>query len=75
MSPALLDPLAADEVVDVAREGDPEAGRLDALLAIPDEPENASPGAGGYWSEAFQRLVTTLHLRATILTELTPPPS
>ncbi|GAA2255320.1 DUF5691 domain-containing protein [Streptomyces atrovirens] len=52
-----------------------EAGRLDALLAIPDEPENASPGAGGYWSEAFQRLVTTLHLRATILTELTPPPS
>ncbi|OKK10687.1 DUF5691 domain-containing protein [Streptomyces sp. CB02400] len=50
-----------------------EAGRLDALLAIPDEPENASPGAGGYWSEAFQRLVTTLHLRATILTELTPP--
>ncbi|MFD7686287.1 DUF5691 domain-containing protein [Streptomyces sp. NPDC059781] len=52
-----------------------EAGRLDALLAIPDEPENASPGAGGYWSEAFQRLVTTLHLRATILTELTPPTS
>ncbi|MFI5566083.1 DUF5691 domain-containing protein [Streptomyces sp. NPDC051740] len=52
-----------------------EAGRLDALLAVPDEPENASPGAGGYWSEAFQRLVTTLHLRATILTELTPPAS
>ncbi|WP_030871239.1 DUF5691 domain-containing protein [Streptomyces sp. NRRL S-37] len=50
-----------------------EAGRLDALLAVPDEPEDASPGAGGYWSEAFQRLVTTLHLRAAILKELTPP--
>ncbi|PWS46913.1 hypothetical protein DLE01_32900, partial [Streptomyces sp. FT05W] len=23
----------------------------------PDKPEGASPGAGGYWSEAFQRLV------------------
>ncbi|MFD3626209.1 DUF5691 domain-containing protein [Streptomyces sp. NPDC058698] len=50
-----------------------EAGRLDALLAVPDEPENASPGAGGYWSEAFQRLVTTLRLRAAMLAELTPP--
>lgn len=50
-----------------------EAGRLDALLAIPDEPEDASPGAGGYWSEAFQRLVTTLRLRAAMLAELTPP--
>ncbi|MFF1273855.1 DUF5691 domain-containing protein [Streptomyces marokkonensis] len=50
-----------------------EAGRLDALLAIPDEPENASPGAGGYWSEAFQRLVTTLRLRAAMLAELSPP--
>ncbi|MEZ3177503.1 hypothetical protein KYY02_01875 [Streptomyces pimonensis] len=49
-----------------------EAGRLDALLAVPDEPEDASPGAGGYWSEAFQRLVTTLRLRAAMLTELTP---
>ncbi|MFH8453082.1 DUF5691 domain-containing protein [Streptomyces fungicidicus] len=49
-----------------------EAGRLDALLAIPDEPENASPGAGGYWSEAFQRLVTTLRLRAAMLQELAP---
>jgi hypothetical protein len=49
-----------------------EASRLDALLAIPDEPENASPGAGGYWSEAFQRLVTTLRLRAAMLEELTP---
>ncbi|MEU9354311.1 DUF5691 domain-containing protein [Streptomyces griseoloalbus] len=50
-----------------------ESGRLDALLAIPDEPEDASPGAGGYWSEAFQRLVTTLRLRAAMLAELTPP--
>ncbi|MFF8098713.1 DUF5691 domain-containing protein [Streptomyces sp. NPDC016640] len=49
-----------------------EAGRLDALLAVPDEPEDASPGAGGYWSEAFQRLVTTLRLRAAMLSELTP---
>ncbi|MFG2511568.1 DUF5691 domain-containing protein [Streptomyces sp. NPDC048584] len=49
-----------------------EASRLDALLALSDEPENASPGAGGYWSEAFQRLVTTLHLRAKIHSELTP---
>ncbi|MGV4889071.1 DUF5691 domain-containing protein [Streptomyces viridosporus] len=49
-----------------------EAGRLDALLAVPDEPENASPGAGSYWSEAFQRLVTTLRLRAVMLEELTP---
>ncbi|MGY5060048.1 DUF5691 domain-containing protein [Streptomyces sp. 900105755] len=47
-----------------------EAGRLDALLAIPDEREDASPGAGSYWAEAFQRLVTTLRLRAAMLTEL-----
>ncbi|CAL9568006.1 DUF5691 domain-containing protein [Streptomyces sp. enrichment culture] len=47
-----------------------EAGRLDALLAIPDESEEASPGAGGYWAEAFQRLVTTLRLRATMAEEL-----
>ncbi|WP_189229071.1 DUF5691 domain-containing protein [Streptomyces flaveolus] len=47
-----------------------EAGRLDGLLAIPDEPEDASPGAGGYWAEAFQRLVTTLRLRAAMTEEL-----
>ncbi|MEU3519235.1 DUF5691 domain-containing protein [Streptomyces sp. NPDC006654] len=47
-----------------------EAGRLDALLAIPDEREDAAPGAGGYWAEAFQRLVTTLRLRVTMLAEL-----
>ncbi|GAB2778173.1 DUF5691 domain-containing protein [Streptomyces chlorus] len=49
-----------------------EASHLDALLAVPDEPEDASPGAGGYWSEAFQRLVTTLRLRAAMLAELNP---
>ncbi|MGC9495397.1 DUF5691 domain-containing protein [Streptomyces sp. WG7] len=47
-----------------------EAGRLDGLLAIPDETEDASPGAGGYWAEAFQRLVTTLRLRAAMAEEL-----
>ncbi|MFF8642280.1 DUF5691 domain-containing protein [Streptomyces sp. NPDC015345] len=51
-----------------------EAVRLEALTAIPDEPEDASPGAGSYWSEAFQRLVTTLRLRAAIRDELPPLP-
>ncbi|WSB69482.1 DUF5691 domain-containing protein [Streptomyces decoyicus] len=55
-----LDPAAAD--------------RLDMLTAVTDEPEGASPGSGGYWSEAFQRLVGTLRLRATMHAELTPPP-
>ncbi|MFI2413635.1 DUF5691 domain-containing protein [Streptomyces sp. NPDC018947] len=50
-----------------------EAGRLDGLLAVPDEPEDASPGAGGYWAEAFQRLVTTLRLRAAMAEELGMP--
>ncbi|WP_374106306.1 DUF5691 domain-containing protein [Streptomyces sp. TRM70350] len=49
-----------------------EANRLDGLLAIPEEPEDASPGAGGYWAEAFQRLVTTLRLRAAMAEELNP---
>ncbi|MFF9895676.1 DUF5691 domain-containing protein [Streptomyces longispororuber] len=49
-----------------------EAVRLDALTALPDEPEDASPGAGGYWAEAFQRLATTLRLRAAMREELTP---
>lgn len=47
-----------------------EAVRLDALIAVPDEREDASPGAGGYWSEAFQRLVSTLRLRAAMREEL-----
>ncbi|WP_240967549.1 DUF5691 domain-containing protein [Streptomyces composti] len=49
-----------------------EASRLEALLAVPDEPQDASPGAAGYWAEAFQRLVTTLRLRAAMLRELAP---
>ncbi|MFG2267651.1 DUF5691 domain-containing protein [Streptomyces sp. NPDC048720] len=49
-----------------------EVTRLDGLLAIPDEREDASPGAGGYWAEAFQRLVTTLRLRAAMAAELAP---
>ncbi|WP_149828248.1 DUF5691 domain-containing protein [Streptomyces tailanensis] len=49
-----------------------EAVRLDPLAAAAEEPENAAPGAGGYWSEAFQRLTTTLRLRATMQAELTP---
>nr|WP_258052779.1 hypothetical protein [Streptomyces sp. Ru73] len=53
-----LDPAAAD--------------RLDRLTARGDEPEDGSPGADGYWSEAFQRLVGTLRLRATMLAELAP---
>ncbi|TPQ21844.1 DUF5691 domain-containing protein [Streptomyces sporangiiformans] len=47
-----------------------EAVRLEALTAVPDEPENASPGAGGYWAESFQRLVSTLRLRAAMRSEL-----
>ncbi|MFJ5776753.1 DUF5691 domain-containing protein [Streptomyces sp. NPDC093094] len=47
-----------------------EARRLDGLLAVPEEPEDASPGAGGYWAEAFQRLVSTLRLRAAMTEEL-----
>ncbi|GHE53600.1 hypothetical protein GCM10014715_03090 [Streptomyces spiralis] len=47
-----------------------EANRLDGLLAVPDEAEDASPGAGGYWAEAFQRLVTTLRLRHAMAEEL-----
>ncbi|MEU8970971.1 DUF5691 domain-containing protein [Streptomyces monashensis] len=49
-----------------------EAARLEGLLAIPDEQEDAAPGAGGYWAEAFQRLVTTLRLRAAMADELAP---
>ncbi|MER6192422.1 DUF5691 domain-containing protein [Streptomyces cyaneofuscatus] len=47
-----------------------EADRLEVLTATPDEREGASPGAGGYWSEAFQRLVSTLRLRAAMEAEL-----
>ncbi|WP_392672150.1 DUF5691 domain-containing protein [Streptomyces sp. LN785] len=51
-----LDPAAAD--------------RLEILTTTPDEPEDASPGAAGYWSEAFRRLVSTLRLRAVMEAEL-----
>ncbi|MGW3137849.1 DUF5691 domain-containing protein [Streptomyces sp. NPDC001139] len=47
-----------------------EASRLDGLLAAPAETEDSSPGAGGYWAEAFQRLGTTLRLRAAMAQEL-----
>ncbi|MFC3578347.1 DUF5691 domain-containing protein [Streptomyces yaanensis] len=50
-----------------------EASRFDALTATPDETEDASPGAGGYWAEAFQRLTTTLRLRAAMREELGMP--
>ncbi|WP_244315618.1 DUF5691 domain-containing protein [Streptomyces albidochromogenes] len=51
-----------------------EADRLEILTTTPDEQEDASPGAAGYWSEAFQRLVGTLRLRAAMLAELSEPP-
>jgi hypothetical protein len=47
-----------------------DADRLEPLAAVPDEQEGGSPGAGAYWAEAFQRLVATLRLRATIRAEL-----
>ncbi len=51
-----LDPAAADQVA--------------VLAAGAEEPPNGSPGAGAYWSEAFQRLTGTLRLRALMLAEL-----
>ncbi|MFB7245318.1 hypothetical protein CW362_30365 [Streptomyces populi] len=50
-----------------------EAGRLEGLTSVPDESERTAPGTGDYWAEAFQRLVTTLRLRATMSAELTAP--
>ncbi|WP_338896476.1 DUF5691 domain-containing protein [Streptomyces sp. TG1A-60] len=49
-----------------------EAVRLEPLTATPEDAEDAAPGAGGYWAEAFQRLSTTLRLRATMCRELAP---
>jgi uncharacterized protein DUF5691 len=46
-----------------------EADRLAPLAAHPDA-EDVAPGAGDYWSEAFQRLVSTLTLRREMLAEL-----
>ncbi len=51
-----------------------DADRLEPLTAAPEEPPDSSPGAGGYWSEAFQRLVGTLRLRAAMHAELAPDP-
>ncbi|MFF7197925.1 MULTISPECIES: DUF5691 domain-containing protein [unclassified Streptomyces] len=51
-----LDPAAADQV--------------GVLSAAAEEPPDGSPGAGAYWSEAFQRLTGTLRLRAVMLAEL-----
>ncbi|GLF97657.1 DUF5691 domain-containing protein [Streptomyces yaizuensis] len=45
--------------------------RLDPLTVDPDGPEGSSPGAEGYWSEAFQRLTSTLRLREAMHRELT----
>lgn len=47
-----------------------EASRLDVLQAVPDSSEDSGPGTGGYWAEAFRRMVTTLRLRATMAEEL-----
>ncbi|WP_326699394.1 DUF5691 domain-containing protein [Streptomyces sp. NBC_01754] len=52
-----------------------EADRLEILTTLQDESEDASPGAGGYWSEAFRRLVSTLRLRAAMDAELGEPPA
>ncbi|MEU8616805.1 DUF5691 domain-containing protein [Streptomyces sp. NPDC048623] len=49
------------------------APQLAALTTMAAEPEDASPGAAGYWSEAFQRLVSTLELRAAMHAELREP--
>ncbi|WP_404816952.1 DUF5691 domain-containing protein [Streptomyces thermolineatus] len=55
---------------------DPSAvDRVAPLAALPEETENGSPGAAGYWSEAFGRLAATLRLRATMLQELRPDPA
>ncbi len=51
-----------------------EADRLEPLTAAPEDPPDGSPGAGGYWSEAFQRLVSTLRLRAAMHAELAGEP-
>ncbi|MFF8804254.1 DUF5691 domain-containing protein [Streptomyces omiyaensis] len=50
------------------------ARRLEALAAAAPEAEDAAPGAGAYWSEAFRRLVATLDLRALMRAELDGAP-
>ncbi|GHA66589.1 DUF5691 domain-containing protein [Streptomyces termitum] len=46
------------------------ADRLAALAATVPDAEDAPPGAGAYWAEAFQRLTATLRLRAEMRAEL-----
>jgi hypothetical protein len=46
------------------------AGQVALLTAAAEDPPDSSPGAGAYWSEAFQRLTGTLRLRAVMLAEL-----
>ncbi|UWE12663.1 DUF5691 domain-containing protein [Actinacidiphila bryophytorum] len=53
-----LDPAGAEQVAALAGGGD----------GVPD----AAPGAAAYWGEAFQRLGSTLRLRAQMLAELRP---
>ncbi|MCX3058352.1 DUF5691 domain-containing protein [Streptomyces beihaiensis] len=50
-----------------------ESGHLDTLTAAVEDPEGTAPGSGGYWAEAFQRLVGTLRLRRDMRAELAPP--
>ncbi|MFF7024462.1 DUF5691 domain-containing protein [Streptomyces klenkii] len=57
-----------------------QADRLEILTAQPQEQQVQEPGGGpatsgasAYWGEAFQRLVGTLRLRATMLAELAGP--
>ncbi|WP_328632605.1 DUF5691 domain-containing protein [Streptomyces sp. NBC_00356] len=50
-----------------------EVVRLDGLTAAVEEPEGSAPGAGGYWTEAFQRLAGTLRLRRAMRDELARP--
>ncbi|MEU7551323.1 DUF5691 domain-containing protein [Streptomyces sp. NPDC044571] len=50
-----------------------EADRLESLTASSRGAADTSPGAAAYWAEAFERLVATLRVRASMLTELTPP--
>jgi uncharacterized protein DUF5691 len=56
-----LDPAAAEQVA--------------VLSAAAEEPPDGAPGAGAYWSEAFQRLTGTLRLRAVMLAELRGAPA
>lgn len=50
---------------------DPSSAEQVAVLgAAAEEGPHGTPGAGAYWAEAFQRLASTLRLRAAMLAEL-----